>query len=451
MERDTTHVAIDVGTSKVATLVSTVHGDGRLEVIGAGVVASSGVAKGSVVNIPEAQECIRASLEEAARSSGQPIRKVYATVTGSHLDFSTTWGSIQAPHYSIPVSYGEVDRAVEAAYPRELALDRQVLHLIPRSYTVDSLRGVRNPIGMHALRLDVETLCVTAASAPIRNLVKAIEHSRVRVASLVMSGVASGESVLTRDEREMGVLLVEIGGGVTTFAYFQQDALAAAAVLPVGGVNCTNDLALALSIPQDVAEEIKIRHGHLMPDMGMDGRVEIPSFGDDKGHKVERRDLSRYLRDRIEEILRITYLQGKNLCGGHLPPAGVVITGGSANLPGMLLVARRMLSCPVRIAGPRGADGLQDDLSNPAFSAAVGTLQWGVHHQAVRMAQSHKPAIKILSFGGGQKPGAQDMQATNGSTGASPHSGNGNGKASGQDLQYKAMSWLKERAKRVAL
>ncbi|MSQ11710.1 MAG: cell division protein FtsA [Dehalococcoidia bacterium] len=432
--RDNLYVALDVGTSKVATLVGQVHLDGRVEVVGAGVVESAGLAKGAVISIPEAQEAIRASLEEAAVSSGRPIHDVYATVTGTHLQFSTRQGSIHSPHYSVPISYPEVDRAIETAYPTDISPELQVLHLVPRSYTVDGLKGVRNPIGMHALRLDVECLCISAASAPIRNLLKAIEHSRVKVAGLIMSGLASGETVLTRDEREMGVLLVEIGGGVTTVAVFQQDSLAGASVLPVGGVNCTSDLAMALNTPLEVAERIKLQHGNLMPDNAASERVEIPSFGEGAALKVDQREVARYLRDRMEEVLRMAALQARSMGYATLPPAGIVLTGGSANLPGLSMLARRTLSVPARIGSPRGIAGLQEQYTNPSYAAVLGTLQWAARN---RTAHLHKVGHALWHHGG---------NGTNGTP-----NGNGHGVPSGRELPAKAMAWLRERAKRVAL
>ena len=436
MDKETLYVSVDVGTTKVCTLVGLAHLSGSMEIIGSGIVPSRGLSKGVIVNIPEATEAIHVSLEEAARSSGQIIKQVYATVTGTHLDFSTRWGSIHSPHYSVPISYGEVDHAVEAAYPADMGPERQVLHLVPRTYAIDGLKGVRNPIGMHALRLDVETLCVTGGTLHIQNLIKAIEHNHVKVNGLIMSGLAAAESVLTRDEREIGVMLIEIGGGVTTLAAFNQDSLAAAGVLPVGGYNCTNDIAVALSTPPDVAEELKVRHGTLNPQSARNERVDIKSFGDGNvGLSIDRGDLSRYMLDRMEEIMRMIQYQAKNMGYPAWPPAGVVLTGGTAATPGMQVFARRAINAPVRIGTPRGVEGLPVEMATPAYSAVVGTLLWGARNHVFRM---QKRGI----FSG--KPPKAAMEGEPATVGASSRPISG-------EVQAKALAWLKERAKRVAL
>lgn len=447
MIRESLYVAVDVGTTKVTTLVGVAHPDGQVEVVGAGVVPSAGVAKGAVVSIPEAQEAIQASLEEAARSSGQPIRQAYATVTGTHLEFTTRVGTIRSPHYSLPITHGEVDKAIEVAHPDGGDTDRQVLHMVPRSFAVDGLKGVRNPIGMHAQRLDVEALCVTASSAPIRNLVRAIEHSRVRVAGLIMAGLAAGESVLTRDEREIGVLLVEIGGGVTTVAAFQQDALAIADILPVGGCNCTNDLSMALSTPFETAEEMKLEYGDLMPDPTKSDPVAVQPFGDGPSSKVERREICRYLRDRTEEILRLAYLKARSLGYGAIPPAGVVITGGVAGTPGIQTLARRLYSSPVRIGVPRSLPGMDEGLTDPSFASSLGALMWCARNSTLRVQKPLRLAVKLpFHLGGGNGHAEEASGQLNGNG----HHANGN-TSKGAEVQAKAVAWLKERARRVAL
>ncbi|MBI2936356.1 MAG: cell division protein FtsA, partial [Chloroflexi bacterium] len=376
---------------------------------------------GVVVNIPEAQEAIQSSLQEALRSSGSSIRGAYVGAGGSHLEFSTRWGTVRSPHYSVPISYEEVDRCLEAANPAELPPEKQVLHLIARTYSVDGLKGVRNPIGMHALRLDVEALCVVGAAAPLRSLVQAVEHNHIRPASLVMAGLACGEAVLTRDETEMGAVLVDLGGGTTTIAVFQQGTLWTAAVLPVGGSHCTNDLAVALNTPFDVAEQVKVQHGHAIPTGMDDERVELEAFGDRHTVKIERREIARYLNERVEEILRLVQLKLRALGYPVMPPAGIVLTGGSANLPGLEQVARKVFSCPVRIGRPKGIQGLPDELKNPAYATVVGSLLWGVHRSARR------------------------------ANGYQRFAGTGNGLSIRPEVSANVVGWLKERVKRVAL
>ncbi|MBI4233047.1 MAG: cell division protein FtsA [Chloroflexi bacterium] len=419
MFKDVLHTAIDVGTTKVCTLVAHLHTTGVVEILGVGISPSLGLKKGVVVSLHEAREAIRSSLEEASRSAGVGIPWAYVTVTGSHLEAFTRWGSIHAPHYSVPISYEELDRVVEAAYPAELPPEKQVLHLLPRVYAVDGLKGVRNPIGMHALRLDVETLCVTGATAFLHNLVRAVESNGVQVRALVAHPLASGEAVLTRDEKEMGAVLLDVGGGTVSIAAFQQGTLWSAAVLPVGGYQFTNDLAISLNTPFDIAEEVKLKHGHLLPEAVADQEVRLKAFGDNRTVKVESRDIAQVLRERANEVLQLASLKVRNGFGySVMPPAGVVLAGGCANLPGMETLARLVFNVPVRIGLPRGVEGIPQGMQNPTYAASVGALLWGVRHYTPR-EQLRTAWV------------------------------NGNGQ--GERTTTKWMNWLRERARRVAL
>ena len=384
MEKDTVDTALDIGTSKVCTLVTSRRPDGGVETLGVGIVPSQGLRKGVVVNVEEARGAIRASLDEAARSAGMSSSSVYVSVTGSHLEFFTRWGSLRTPDYNVPLSYDDLDMAVEAAHPRDLPPEKEVLHLVPQSYSVDGLSGVRNPIGMHASRVDVETLCIVAATAPLQHLVSTVESTKVRVRGLVMAGLACGEAVLTADEKEAGVVLVEIGAGATTVAVFQHGNLSNAAVLPVGGYQFTTDLAVALNAPFDVAEEAKLRYGSAQHESIGDERVELRAFGDRRTVKVERREFCRYLHDRAEEVLRLSYMKVRDFGFSGVFPAGVVLAGGTANLPDIGTVARSIFNTPVRIGVPMGLGGLPEGLQDPAYAASAGTVLWSIKNRAQR-------------------------------------------------------------------
>ncbi len=382
MTKDIVHTAIDVGTSKVSTLIAHRHSNGDVDVLGVGLAPSEGLRKGVVVNIQEAQEAIRISVAEAKRSAGVSPTSAYVGVSGSHIEAFPRWGSLRSLMYNSPLSSSEIDRAVDAAYPAELPPENQVLHLIPRLYAVDGLKGVRNPVGMHAQRLDVETLCIVGQSAPIQNLVTAVESTKINVRALVASAVSAGEASLSRDEKEMGVTLVDIGGGATTVSVYQQGTLWNSVVLPLGGYQFTTDLAVALNTPYDVAEEVKLRHGQATLDTIDDENVEVMAFGDRRTVRVERRVISRYLHDRAEELFRLVGLKVRGFGFPALPPAGIVLTGGGANLPGIERVARRILGTPVRIGSPMGINGLPEGMQDPAYVATVGTLLWGTRHLA---------------------------------------------------------------------
>ena len=420
MTKDIVHTAIDVGTSKVSTLIAHRHANGDVEVLGVGLAPSAGLRKGVVVNIEEAQEAVHNSFAEAKRSAGVSPTSAYVGVSGNHIEVFPRWGSLRALMYNSPLSPTEIERAVDAAYPAELPPENQVLHLIPRLYAVDGLKGVRNPVGMHALRLDVETLCIVGQSAPIQNLVTAVENTKVNIRALVASAVAAGEASLSRDEKEMGVTLVDVGGGATTVAVYQQGTLWSAAVLPVGGYQFTTDLAVALNTPCDVAEEVKLRHGQAALDAIDDEHVEVQAFGDRRTVRVERRVISRYLHDRAEELFRLVGLKVRGFGFPALPPAGVVLTGGGANLPGIERVARRILGTPVRIGTPTDVDGLPEGMQDPAYVASAGTLLWGTRHLA-SMDSVHKEERRLNKTNGYAQGNAGPL------------------------------SWLRERVRRVAL
>jgi cell division protein FtsA len=414
MLTDTVYTAVDVGTSKVCTLVAHLRG-GVLELIGAGISPSKGLRKGVVVNIQEASEAVAASLDEAARSAGVTSPWAYVPITGSHLELYTRWGSLRSLHYNTPLSYSDIDRAIEMAYPADLPPEKQVLHLIPQSYSVDGLTGVRNPIGMHAARLDVETLCVAAAATPIQHLVHTVERAKIRVQGVVMAGLACGDAVLAPEEKEAGVVLLEIGGGTTGVSVYQHGAMRHAAILPVGGYQLTTDLAVALNAPFDVAEEAKLRYGDVLHEKIGEERVEIRAFGDRRTVKVERRELCRYLHERADELLRLSALKVREFGYPNMLPAGVVLAGGSANLPGLPTLARHIYGTPVRIGAASGVAGLSEGLQGPAYATAVGALMWSVQRQAQR----------------------EQMQAV--------------GKRNGADDQRGPLGWVREQVRRVAL
>ncbi len=420
MIKDVLHASIDVGTSKICTLVARLRGDATPEILGAGVVPSQGVAKGIIVNIGEAQQSIKMAVDEASKSAGFPIKSAHVGSTGNNMEIFTRWGSVRSSYYNAPISRDVLDRAMESAYPGELPPEKRVVHLIPQGYSVDGLKGVRNPIGMHALRLDVETLCIVGPETSAKNLVRCVEGNGIEVQSTIMAGMATAESVLSRDEKETGVILLEIGAGCTTISLFQQGILWNAAVLPVGGLQFTTDLAVALNAPYSVAEEAKVLHGRATPEDAGDDRVEIEAFGDRQTVKVERKEISRYLHDRAEEILRLAQMKVNSFGLPSLPPAGVVLCGGAAKLPGIQKLARHIFACPIRIGLPEPIDGMPEGFKDPAYPSSLGIMLWGMRN-------------------GAQQEMVQRLNGTIASINESKQTNSG------------PLRWIKARAKRVAL
>ena len=372
---------IDVGTTKICTLVGEVDEKGILSIVGVGVVPSRGLRKGVVVNVGEATEAIAASVEKAERVSGYEIEQAYVGVAGAHISCVNSRGMVAISRGRGGITQDDINRALEAARAIAIPYDRAVIHVIPRGYIIDGQDGVRDPIGMHGFRLEVEVHIVTGAAASIHNLVKCVQELGIEVEDLVLSPLAAGEAVLTRSEREMGVVLADIGGGTTDIAIFIEDTICHAAVLPVGGNHLTNDLAVGLRAPFGVAEEVKKRHGYARIE-GVDPSevVEVAMFGEDSQQAVSRQFIAQVLEARAEEIFELILQEVKRSGYEGLLPAGVVLCGGSAKLAGMRELGREIMQLPVRIGAPRDLRGLVDTISSPAYAASVGLLWWGLRH-----------------------------------------------------------------------
>ncbi len=375
MAKDVTIAAIDVGTSKVLTLIGRRDGMGGAEVLGAGLAPAAGIRKGVVFDAGAARESIRESMEDARAAANIPAASAFITISGGHLEAHSCWGTLHSVGEDAAITSAELARAIEAARPEGLSPRKEVLHKLPRSFAVDGLRGVRNPIGMHALRIDVETVCVTAESSSVNALVGAVESARVHVDGTVAVPVATAEAVLSPDEMDRGVVLMDIGGGVTTVSVFRNGALWNAGVLPLGGNQFTTDLSLALNIAPETAEELKVRYGQAALDVTGDESVEIESPADGRLVRVERRVIARYLHERAGELFRLADRKLNEFGFPNLPPAGLVLTGGGSTLRGIERVARQQLGAPVKFAFPEDP-GLPYDLRDPAFSAGVGALHW---------------------------------------------------------------------------
>ena len=381
MARAFGYAAIDVGTTKICTLVGQVGSGGEIEVTGVGIAPSRGLLKGMVVNIDEAAEAIRISVERAERSSARRITSAYVGITGSHLSCQNSRAMVTISRTDHLVSLEDVTRVLHEARSVSMPSNREILHVIPRSYILDGQEGVQNPVGLHGSRLDVEAHVVTGAVTSIQNLTKCVQQAGVEVENLVLEPLASSEAVLSEDERETGSVLVDIGGGTTDLAVFVQGSIGHTAVLPVGGHQFTQDLVIGIRAPYAAAEEAKLAYGSAEPGaIPPDEVVEIAAFGEGSKRPISRRLMSEILRARLDEVLDLT-LHEIRVSGYHdLLPAGVIFTGGGAGLKGLTTVAEQALFMPVRIGVPEGVHGLVDTISSPAYAASVGLLLWAVRY-----------------------------------------------------------------------
>ncbi len=400
MER--TIVALDIGTTKVCALVAEVGPppDNLMRIVGVGTVPSKGLRKGVVVNVGEVSTAITEALHKAERTSGYDIASAYVGLAGSHVDSVNSHGVVAISRGEKGIRPVDVERALEAARAIDIPHNREILHIIPRSFTVDGADGVRDPIGMQAYRLEVEAHIVTGSTSSIRNLIKCVQNAGLQIDALVLEPLASGETVLTEIEREMGVVLIDIGGGTTDIAIFIEGSIWHAVVLPIGGEQITNDVAIGLRTPFDAAEQIKLKYGHALPEMVMpEERVEVTTFGGDGVSEVSREFLAEIIEARTEEILEIVLKEIKRSGYDGLLPAGVVLTGGTSELPGIRELARDVLGLPARTGTPQNLRGLVDTLQSPAFATSVGLLEWGIKHDDQPTARhSAESGLKIPSW-----------------------------------------------------
>ncbi len=371
-------VGIDVGTTKICTLVGEVRAE-DIYVIGVGVEPSRGMKKGVVMDVNALTNAVSASVHKAERSSRYEIGRAFVSVAGGHVDARNSKGVVGIASKN-GVQASDLERAIDAARAIPLPHNREVLHVIPRSYTLDGQDGVRSPLGMHGFRLEVETHIIMAASSSLQNIEKCVQASGVSVDRFILNPLASGDVVLTPAERDMGVMVVDIGGGTTDLAMFANGSVWHTAVIPVGGWHVTNDIAMGLHLPYETAEGVKIEYGNADPDeVDSTDQFIVQPFGEEAMSTVNRAELARdFIQPRIIELLELIRDEMKRGSYTGILSAGVVLTGGSAQLPGIKTLAAEVLNMPVRIAQPEHLSGMADQLHSPSFSTSVGLLRLGL-------------------------------------------------------------------------
>jgi cell division protein FtsA len=398
LEREAVLVSIDVGTSKVVVLIGEVTRDGSLSIIGKGSPPSAGLKKGVVINIDQTVNSIRAAREHAERLSGYRVESAIVGVGGNHVESQNSRGAVAVSGPRREVSPEDIERATEVARAVTIPSNRDVLHVLPRDFTVDGQEGVKDPLGMSAVRLEVETHIVHASSTAVQNLSKCVQRAEVRIDELVANSLASADAVLTETERELGVAVADFGAGTIDVALFLDGSSFHAAVLPLGGNNVTNDIAIGLKTSLAAAEDLKISFGTADPSrVDRDEQVSVEDIGEGSGRKASRVELSAIIEARMREVFEKIGEEIEKAGTPGMLPAGLVLTGGAAQLAGTAELGREVLQMPVRIAGPQGVGGLTDHLLTPANSTAIGLLLWGA-----RTVRGYEP----LRYESAQAPGA---------------------------------------------
>ncbi len=370
-------VGIDVGTTKVCTLVGRVEGEKTIRILGVGIEPSDGIRKGVIVDLAAASQAIAHSVEKAQQTSGLEISTALVSLAGAHVSSVNSRGAVAVPGGIIDGL--DVARALDQAQAVAIPHDREIVHVIQRGFSVDGQDGIRAPLGMHGSRLEVEAHIITAATATVDNLRQCVGEAGVEIQQFVLNPLASAEVVLTEQERQMGVAVCDIGGGTTDLAIYVDGDVWHTMVLAVGGNHLTQDIAHGLRLPVQQAEDVKKQQGHaLRSEVGAEEFFNIRPFGEDNPVRINRQDLAHIIEARVAEMFALIMQEIKRSGYDGLLPAGMVLTGGTSALPGIRRVASEVLGMPVRTAQPENLIGLVDRLNSPAFSTSVGLLRWAL-------------------------------------------------------------------------
>ena len=381
-----TIVGIDIGTTKVCTIVAQLSDSGRLNILGVGVTPSKGMDKGIVVNIDNAVSAIETSIEKAERLTGYRIGTAFVGVSGRHISSLNSRGVVAVQRPDQEITRSDIARAVEAAQAVAIPTQREIIHVIPRAYILDGYEGIRDPIGMSGSRLEVETHIVTGEVMAIQNLIRSVQRSGIGIDELVLQPLASGEAVLSTEDKDRGVVLVDIGGGTSDVAIFVQGGVWHTSVISLGGHHFTNDITYVLHAPPNTAEYLKLRYGSAIADEESDEyydddrEIEIDTLNANEKQKINRTLLNQILQARAEELVELIYQEIRRSGYEGRLPAGVVLTGGGAQLARLDELMRDMLGLPVRIGLPVDLAGLTDTLESPSFATCVGLLRWGMRN-----------------------------------------------------------------------
>ncbi len=396
-----------MGSTKVATLISQVSsdpitGEVSINIVGASSLPSRGIKKGQIVDIDEAVESAITSVESAERMAGYNLESAYVALGGAHVHSQNSHGVVAVSDPNGEITQNDVDRAIDAASAVSLPASREVIHVLPREFVVDGESGVRDAVGMSGVRLEVDTHMISVASSAIKNVKKAVNEVGIQIEELVFSGLASAEAVISSTEKELGCVLIDIGGGTTSIAVYVDGSLVYSGVIPVGAKNVTNDLAIGLRVSLETAERIKIAlSAKKRKDQEETDEMDLVSLGVTEIKKISKKTLLEgIIRPRLNEIFTMVRLELERQNLINRIPSGAIITGGGAETAGVVDSAKRMLSLSVRIGVPKGVGGLVDDIMVPSFATSIGLLLYGAKQQPFQGAgNSFGKKLKFPSVG----------------------------------------------------
>ncbi|MFM8444638.1 MAG: cell division protein FtsA [Methylococcus sp.] len=387
-------VGLDIGTSKVACIVGEINQEGDIEVVGLGTHPSKGLKKGVVVNLETTVQSIQRAIDEAELMAGCRIHSVFAGIAGSHIISMNSHGIVAIKDKE--VTQGDVDRVIDSARAVAIPADQKILHILPQEYVIDRQEGIKEPVGMSGIRLEARVHIVTGAVSAAQNIVKCIRRCGLEVEDIILEQLASSAAVLTDDEKDLGVCLVDIGGGTTDIAVFTDGAIRHTAVIPIAGDQVTNDIAVALRTPTQFAEEIKVKHAYALTQLAsLEDFIEVPSLGERPIRQISRLNLAEIVEPRYEELLMLVQAELRRSGFEDLIAAGIVLSGGSSRVEGLVELAEEIFHMPVRIGLPQSISGLNEVLRNPAYSTGAGLLLFGrQQHQHGEHRRAMGPGLR---------------------------------------------------------
>ncbi|KAA0694964.1 cell division protein FtsA [Halopseudomonas laoshanensis] len=388
-------VGLDIGTSKVVALVGEIGADGELEIVGIGSHPSRGLKKGVVVNIESTVQSIQRAIEEAELMAGCQIHSVFAGIAGNHIRSLNSHGIVAIRDRE--VAQADIERVLDAGQAVAIPADQKVLHILPQEYVIDNQEGVREPLGMSGVRLEAKVHLVTCALNAVQNIEKCIRRCGLEVEDVILEQLASSYAVLTEDEKELGVCMVDIGGGTTDIAIFTEGAIRHTAVIPIAGDQVTNDIAMALRTPTQYAEEIKIRYACALAKLaGPEETIKVPSVGERPPRDLSRQALAEVVEPRYDELFTLIQAELRRSGFEDMIPAGIVLTGGTSKMEGAVELAEEIFHMPVRLGMPQEFKGLTDVVRNPIYATSVGLLHYGNRHHALAASSSEQSKESAL-------------------------------------------------------
>lgn len=383
-------VGLDIGTTKVVALVGKVELDGHIDVIGIGSHPSRGLKRGIVINIDATVQSIQRAIEEAELMAGCEIHSVYTGIAGSHIRSFNSHGIVAIRDRE--VTQADIDRVVDAAKAVAIPTDQKILHILPQEFIIDNQGGIREPIGMSGVRLEAKVHIVTGGVSAAQNIVKCIERCGLQVSDIILQPLASSAAVLTDDEKELGVCLVDIGGGTTDIAIFADGAIRHSAVIPIAGDQVTNDIAIALRTPTKYAEEIKVKHACTLDRLTNDEVIiEVPVAAQRQMREVSQKVLTNVVEARYEELFMLVHAELKRSGFNDLIAAGIVLTGGASKVSGIAELAEQVFQLPIRLGAPQNIGGMTEVINNPVYATGVGLLLIG--HQHYQQGKTEKMGL----------------------------------------------------------